>query len=164
MRCGNMIVCCPAAGSPPPPSPLPTKNIRVNCVSNLEKYSGWENKQKVGWILRGGGGKAAVVGAIFSTSISLKNITHCRLAVWWKGKWVLCRKPLSWFSPSRFSSLRCFQSTRSLSVWCLTIMLNYGAMLITVPVEKGDLLWKMPVAMLQILFWTLFTGLWLLPL
>ncbi len=28
------------------------------------------------------GGKAAVEGAIFSTSISLKNITHCRLRVW----------------------------------------------------------------------------------
>lgn len=100
-------------------------------MSNLEKYYGSENKrhkQKVGWILGGGGGKAAVEGAIFSTSISLKNITHCRLRVWWKRQiTVVCRKPLSWFCPTRFCSLWCWYSSHSLSVlvWCIIIIINY---------------------------------------
>ena len=36
LSCGKMIIFCPPAVSPT----LAAKNIRVNCVSNLEKYYG----------------------------------------------------------------------------------------------------------------------------
>lgn len=80
--------------SNPPVSPFRTSELIVCLI--LKKYYGSEKrrlKQKVGWNLGGGGGgKAAVEGAIFSTSISLKNITHCRLRVWWKRQIsVVCR-------------------------------------------------------------------------
>lgn len=57
------------------------KNIVAQKISDISRRWGefWEEEE----------GEAAVEGAIFSTSISLKNITHCRLRYGEKGKQLL---------------------------------------------------------------------------